>query len=110
LIGNELFSANQNDGVGRWPIGNFTWAQIRLIGSTFFGVRYDLAPKEHHLKNFQHAAAGYLSYYTSEFLRFRLGYEHVMPKLNSWAGDHRVMLSMIFIMGSHPIEPYFVNR
>lgn len=110
LLGSEFFTANQNQGRGRWPMGNFTWAQVALVGSTFLGVRYDLAPKEEDLKNFQHAAAAYLSHYTTEFLRFRLGYEHVMPKINSIAGDHRVMLSMLFVLGSHPLEPYFINR
>lgn len=109
LLGSEVYSANATTS-GRWPIGNFTWAQIRLIGSSFFGVRYDLAPQETNLQNFQHAMGGYLSYYTSEFLRFRAGYEHVMPTLSSFNGDHRFMLSMIFILGSHPVEPYFVNR
>lgn len=110
LLGNEFFTANQNQGQGRWPIGNFTWAQIRLMGSTFLGARYDLAPQEEDLQSFQHAASTYLTHYTTEFLRFRLGYEHVMPNINSLVGDHRVMLSMIFIMGSHPVEPYFINR
>jgi hypothetical protein len=110
LFGNEFFSANQNGDGGRWPMGNFTWAQVLMFGSTFAGVRYDLAPQEENLMNFRHAMGAYLSHYTTEFLRFRLGYEHVMPEINSLAGDHRVMLSMIFIIGSHPAEPYFVNR
>lgn len=110
LFGNEFYTANKNEGDGRWPMGNFTWAQIRLVSSTFLGVRYDLAPKPKDLASFQHGAAAYLSHYTTEFLRFRLGYEHVMPNWSSLAGDHRVMLSMIFILGSHPVEPYFINR
>lgn len=109
LMGSETFTANAVS-TGRWPLGNFTWAQVRLIGSSFFGVRYDLAPQEDQLQKFQHAIGGYLSYYTTEFLRFRLGYEHVMPTISSFSGDHRFMLSMNFILGSHPVEPYFVNR
>jgi hypothetical protein len=110
LFGNEFFTANKREEAGRWPMGNFTWAQVRLFDATFAGIRYDLAPQEEDLIQFQHALGGYLTHYTTEFLRFRLGYEHVMPEISSLAGDHRVMLSMIFILGSHPQEPYFINR
>lgn len=108
LSGAEFYSANV--GPARWPMGGFWWAQIRLVGATFLGARYDLAPQEEDLTKFQHGLGGYLTYYTTEFLRFRFGYEHVMPTLSSFAGDHRFMLSMIFILGSHPVEPYFINR
>lgn len=110
LAGSEFFTANKREGSGRWPMGNFTWAQMNLFGATFAGLRYDVAPQEEDMLKFQHAIGGYLSHYTTEFLRFRLGYEHVMPEINSLSGDHRVMLSMLFILGSHPAEPYFVNR
>lgn len=106
LLGSELYAANA---LPRWPIGNFTWAQVRLFDSTFMGVRYDLAPREK-LDQLQHAGSIYFSHYTTEFLRFRLGYEHVMPKMSSFNGDHRLMLSLLFVLGSHPAEPYFVNR
>lgn len=110
LFGSELYLSNKKTTGGRWPLGNFTWAQIRLWGASFFGARYDLAPHVPDYDHMQHAASIYLTYYSSEFLRYRLGYEHVMPKLNSFDGEHRVMLSLIFVMGSHPTEPYFVNR
>lgn len=110
LFGNEVYVVNPSSGSRQWPVGNFTWAQLRLFSSTFFGLRYDLAPKEEDLLHFQHAVGAYLTHYTTEFLRFRLGYEHIMPELTSWDSDHRLMLSVLFILGSHPVEPYFVNR
>jgi hypothetical protein len=109
LCGSELFTANKTTN-GRWPLGVYTWAQARLFDGTFFGLLYDLAPKEKYLSEFQHSLGAFLTYYTSEFLRLRLGYEHVMPNINSFKGEERLMLSMIFILGSHPIEPYFINR
>jgi hypothetical protein len=102
LAGNEFFLNK--------ALGNFTWAQVRIFASTFLGLRYDLSPKEKHFDELEHAIGGYVSYYTSEFLRFRLGYEHAMPDIKSFSGDHRLMLSTIFVLGSHPTEPYFVNR
>jgi hypothetical protein len=110
LLGSEFYTANKHEKNSRWPMGNFTWAQVKLIGSTFLGARYDLAPREGHSAEFQHGISTFFSYYTTEFLRFRLGYEHVMPKMNSFAGDHRLLASMMFVLGSHPVEPYFVTR
>lgn len=110
LFGSEFYAAKVQSAKKRWPMGNFTWLQARIMGPTFFGIRYDLAPKEDDLLSFQHAMGAFFTYYTTEFLRFRLGYEHVMPDIVSLKGDHRMMLSMIFILGSHPIEPYFINR
>lgn len=109
LLGSEFYFANKETN-GRWPFGNFTWAQTKMLGSSFVGLRYDIAPQENKLDEFQHALGGYVGLYTSEFLRFRLGYEHVMPTINSLEGDHRFLLSMNFILGSHPVEPYFANR
>lgn len=109
LLGNEFYAANPVS-FGRWPLGNFTWSQVRLFDGTFAGVRYDIAPQEEDLISFQHGLGAYFTYYTSEFLRFRFGYEHVMPSIRSFDGDHRFMLSMLFVLGSHPVEPYFVNR
>ena len=108
LFGGEVFLSD-NKAKAPWAVGGFSWAQTRLVGSSFVGVRWDVAPLED-TRKFQHALGAYIGYYTTEFLRFRLGYEHVMPKLNSFAGDHRFMLSMNFVLGAHPVEPYFVNR
>lgn len=108
LFGGELFAAHRK-AQSPWALGGFSWAQTRLIGSSFFGVRWDVAPLED-AGAYQHALGAYIGYYTTEFLRFRFGYEHVMPTLKSFAGDHRFMLSMNFVLGSHPVEPYFVNR
>lgn len=109
LAGSEIYAVNKNVN-GRWPLGNFTWLQTKMIGSSFVGLRYDVAPQEEELNKFQHAIGAYVGLYTTEFMRFRVGYEHVMPDINSFAGDHRMMLSMNFILGSHPVEPYFANR
>jgi hypothetical protein len=109
LFGAEVFAADDK-AQEPWALGGFTWAQTRLVGSSFVGVRWDVAPHEKKNKEHQHALGAYVGYYTTEFLRFRFGYEHVMPKFSSFAGDHRFMLSMNFVLGSHPVEPYFINR
>ncbi len=109
LAGSELYAANAGEN-GYWPLGFFVWMQTKMIGSSFAGLRYDIAPHEDNVHEYQHSLSGYLGLYTSEFMRFRLGYEHVMPTLASFEGDHRLMLSLNFILGNHPVEPYFANR
>ena len=108
-LGNELFLSNKSKN-SDMALGNIFWAQARILNNTFLGVKYDLSPKAENMAKLEHALGSYLSYYTSEFLRFRLGYEHVMPKVNSFSGEDSIMLSSIFILGSHPNEPYFINR
>jgi hypothetical protein len=49
LFGNEFFAANALGNEKSWPMGNFTWAQVNLVGNSFLGARYDIAPKEGHL-------------------------------------------------------------
>lgn len=110
LLGGEVYAANKTSTDVDWPIGGFLWGQYNLVGSTFLGARYDISPKVKNHKEMEHAISGYLTHYTTEFLRLRLGYEHVMPKLSSIDGDHRFMLSLTFVLGSHPVEPYFINR
>lgn len=53
-------------------------------------------------------ASAWISYYTSEFLRVRAGIEHTddprgIPVLQAF-------LQLTFVLGSHPAEPYWVNR
>jgi hypothetical protein len=109
LLGTEFFSANPNT-VNKWPMGGFVWSQFLLFSAAFLGVRYDIAPKAKELDHMESAASIYFTYYTSEFLRFRLGYEHAMADLHSIKGDDRFSLSMNFVLGSHPSEPYFITR
>ncbi|MEZ4237964.1 MAG: hypothetical protein R3F59_17835 [Myxococcota bacterium] len=49
-------------------------------------------------------AGAFASYYTSEFLRLRAG---VLTDADAlWVGN----LQLTFVWGSHPVEPYWVNR
>jgi hypothetical protein len=109
LLGAEAFLAQQAK-EDRWASGGFLWAQSKMIDSSFLGLRYDLAQVKPGDSVFQHALGLYVGYYHTEFLRFRLGYEHVMPNLGSLAGDHRLLASINFVLGSHPEELYGVNR
>jgi hypothetical protein len=111
LLGGELFRANI-DGSGRRggdPFGYYVWSQYQFNRQTYLGVRYDRTDDlEDDLVS--RAISSYLSYYTTEFLRLRLGYEHVLERDIDQVGRDTVYLEMNFVFGSHPVEPYWVNR
>jgi hypothetical protein len=54
--------------------------------------------------------AAFLTYYTTEFLRLRLGYEHTKSDVAEMDGLDTGWLELNFVFGSHPVEPYWVNR
>ncbi|MEI6790876.1 MAG: hypothetical protein WCK42_06825 [Myxococcaceae bacterium] len=104
LLGGELFVANGTQGLnGYWPLGGFVWTQYQLNQwfypsvrySYYQGVKYDYP---------SHSVGAFLTYYTTEFLRLRAGYEWDNHNQN------QVLLEVNFVMGSHPVEPYWVNR
>lgn len=107
IMGTESFYAYAKN--IPWSWGGFVWSQFSLLPSTFLGFRYDIAPKKPFSK-MTSAISSYITYYTSEFFKFRFGYEHAMPSINNIKGDDRFFLSMNFVLGAHPSEPYVVNR
>jgi hypothetical protein len=54
--------------------------------------------------------SAYASYYTTEFLRFRLGFEHRQSDFAEQNDINTILLEINFVFGSHPTEPYWVNR
>jgi hypothetical protein len=120
VIGGELFGANRRfeaPSIGGPPIlqtasplAGYGFAQVQLDWHTYAGVRYDYAQDitNEHLAT--RVAAGYLSYYASEFLRFRAGYEHRWSDLAADNGINSFIAEVNVVFGSHPTEPYWVNR
>jgi hypothetical protein len=43
-------------------------------------------------------------------LRFRLGVEHAESDVDTLDGRDTALLEINFIFGSHPVEPYWVNK
>jgi hypothetical protein len=76
----------------------------------YVGGRYDYAQDIVDDSLATRVAAGYVSYYTSEFLRFRLGYEHRWSDIPLEDNVNSVMAEVNVVFGSHPTEPYWVNR
>ena len=58
------------------PMAWYAYAQYQASWHVYLGGRFDYAQDINDTALTTKVAAGYISYYTSEFLRFRLGYEH----------------------------------
>ncbi len=81
------------------------WQQTRNL---YFGARGDWTQYADLNSGSAQAASVWASYYTSEFLRFRLGFEALDDPRKEL--DSTAFFQMTFVFGSHPAEPYWVNR
>lgn len=79
-------------------LGGYGALQVQPSRSIYLGFREDFGGDglRHNL---------YLSYYTSEFLRVRLGAGYVGD-----SGEVNGLAQLTFVWGSHPIEPWWVNK
>ncbi len=90
------------------PIGYFAYAQVQLSRRTYLGARWDDTAALTDASLRTRAVSGYLTWYASEFLRFRFGYEHGFK--NSEVAERNTAFAQLdFVFGSHPPEPYWVN-
>ena len=104
LLGGEFFIANgiENKG-GRHPLGFFVWTQYQLNQWFYPSLRYSYVQGTE--QNIRQAAGAFLTFYTTEFLRLRAGYEYDIGRNQS-----QFLFELNFVLGSHPVEPYWVNR
>ncbi len=84
----------QGDTAG--PMGWTSTLQLQPTRPLYIGLRVDQLDSD-----WQYA--GYLSYYTTEFLRLRVGATTDLDQVTANA-------QLTFVWGSHPVEPYWVNR
>ncbi len=83
----------------------------------YFGLRGDYSNfdegRPHHQ---QWAASIWCTFYTTEFLRFRVGYEHRERFASGFAGPQErgpndtVFFEVTWVFGAHPAEPFYVNK
>ncbi len=92
------------------PWAAYGFGQVQLSWHAYLGARFDIAQDPADDRLTTQVAAGYLSYYTSEFLRFRLGYEHRWSDLPTDDGIDSAIAEINVVFGAHPTEPYWVNR
>lgn len=111
----ELFGLRKELGNGSrdYAFGGYAQFLVQPLQRWYFGGRYDFSDYDEAREDTdQWAASAWVSYYTTEFLRFRLGYEHRERK-STGGGDpdlDTVFFQVTFVFGSHPAEPFWVNR
>jgi hypothetical protein len=92
------------------PVGWYTYMQYQTSYWLYLGLRYDWVEEPSNDRLVTRSAGGYASYYTTEFLRLRLGYEHRWSDIPLQNNVNTVLLEVNLVFGSHPTEPYWVNK
>jgi hypothetical protein len=92
------------------PSGFYVFAQSQFNRRTYAGVRWDRTDVLFDPALQRRSLTPYVSYYFSEFLRFRLNYEHRWSDLFTEDRRNSVYGELNFVFGSHPTEPFWVNK
>jgi hypothetical protein len=94
--------------------GGFGAAQFQFLQNFYVGARADYSNYDQQVENSrQTGAAAYFSYYTTEYLRFRVGYEHRWRETTSGVRQPNLgtlFLQITFVFGSHPVEPFWYSK
>ena len=111
IVGGEFFQASTEDAtlVGE-SSGTDVWAQYQLDRNLYVGARFDWLEELEQPDAQTRTLGAFVTYYTTEFLRFRLGAEHTSSDVGTLDGLDSLFFEVNFIYGSHPAEPYWVNR
>jgi hypothetical protein len=96
-------------GTGR-PFGYYLYTQWQFNRRTYAGVRWDKTDVLSDPSLQRRSITPSVSYYFSEFLRFRLNFEHRWSDLFSENKRNSVYAELNFVFGSHPSEPFWVNK
>ena len=92
------------------PLGYFAFAQVQATRTTYLGARWDDTATIVDDAARRRGIAGYATWYASEFLRFRLGYEHRLSDLEEEDGRDSIFAELNVVIGAHPPEPFWVNK
>jgi hypothetical protein len=92
------------------PKGFTAFSQWQFSNRIYAGLRYDHTDVLLNPDLQRQSMTPYLSYYFSEFLRLRLSYEHRWSDLADEDGRNSLFLELNWIFGSHPPEPFWVNK
>jgi hypothetical protein len=96
-------------GTGK-PLGYYVFTQWQFNRRMYAGVRWDKTDVLFDPALKRRSLTPFASYYFSEFLRFRLNYEHRWSDLFTENGRNSVYAELNFVFGSHPTEPFWVNK
>jgi hypothetical protein len=111
----EFFSLRKETGGGNreYGFGGYGQLQVQPFQNWYGGVRYDWSNYDEGQEDTEQWAVGaWVSYYTTEFLRVRVGYEH-RERASTNGGEpdlDTLYFQLTFVFGSHPVEPFWFNR
>lgn len=114
IFGGEVFRGKTADALGDNvnPFGYYLYAQYQFDKPWYIGLRYDYANKDpNNIGNIDFRGkviAAYVSYYTTEFLRFRVGLEREFS--HDLTSSNTILFELTWVFGSHPTEPWWVNK
>jgi hypothetical protein len=100
---------NLQPGHGR-PFGLSLFGQWQFNQRTYGGVRWDYTKTLFDPGMSRISLTPYLSYYLSEFLRARFSYEHRWSDFFTENKRNSFLFELNWIFGSHPPEPFWVNK
>jgi hypothetical protein len=92
------------------PLGWTAWGQWQFNRRIYSGIRYDKTDALFNPDFERSSITPYLSYYFSEFLRFRVDYEHRWSDFVTEDGRNSLYFELNWVFGSHPPEPFWVNK
>ncbi|MCI0447306.1 hypothetical protein L0152_29370 [bacterium] len=92
------------------PKGLTLWTQWQFNRRLYAGVRYDQTDTLFNPDFSRQSFTPYISYYFSEFLRFRINYEHRWSDFVTEDGRNSLFFELNWIFGAHPPEPFWVNK
>ena len=92
------------------PFGYSLFTQWQVNQRTYAGLRWDQTTTLFDPGLKRQSLTPYISYYLSEFLRARLNYEHRWSDLFTENKRNSLFFELNWVFGSHPPEPFWVNR
>ena len=92
------------------PFGLSVFGQWQFNQRTYGGVRWDYTSTLFDPSLVRRSLTPYVSYYLSEFLRARVSYEHRWSDLFTESNRNTFLFELNWIFGSHPPEPFWVNK
>ncbi len=106
FVQGEAYFANRLGAEGRNTLAGFVGVGVQPARSVFLSLRADALVDDLSAPSVAWGGGFAASMYTTEFLRLRLSYDVLAQQTVS----HRFGLQVTAVFGSHPVEPYWVNR
>jgi hypothetical protein len=115
LLGGEaMFSdpvvSPSDPDVVRRPKGASVFTQWQLDRRKYIGARFDYTTTLSDPTLQRKSLTPYLSYYFSEFLRLRFNFERRWSEIATEDRRNTFFAELNWIFGSHPPEPFWVNK